>query len=142
MDKPMKISLEGLRVLIFGMEKESTESLKKSLIHHGALVSTVESPKKVLRLLKNIRMDLLIVDCPASIDAYGLISAIRLGDSRSANNIPAVLFTQDASGKAKSDALAAGFQEQLEKPVLLDRLLEVAYKLTAPSTKHASQRAR
>jgi DNA-binding response OmpR family regulator len=92
----MEPSLEGLRVLVFGTEKDSTEWLKKSLIHHGALVSTVDSAKKVLRVLKNIRMDLLIVDCHSS-DAYPLIRAIRLRDSRSGANVAAVLLSKDGS---------------------------------------------
>jgi DNA-binding response OmpR family regulator len=79
----MKISLEGLRVLIFGTDPASIEWLKKSFIHHGALVSTVDSPKKVLRVLKDIRMDLLIVDGHSSGDAHLLISAVRVRDSRS-----------------------------------------------------------
>jgi DNA-binding response OmpR family regulator len=94
--KKMEPSLEGLRVLVFGTEKDSTEWLKKSLIHHGALVSTVDSAKKVLRVLKNIRMDLLIVDCHSS-DAYPLIRAIRLRDSRSGANVAAVLLSKDGS---------------------------------------------
>jgi DNA-binding response OmpR family regulator len=137
----MKTSLEGLRVLVFSTEKDSTAWLKKSLIHHGVLVSTVESPQRVLRVLKNIRMDLLIVDCQSS-DAYPLIRAIRLRDSRSGANVAALLLSKDGSGETRSDALTAGFQEQVEKPVPLDRLLQVAFELTTSPQKRTSQHAR
>jgi len=119
-------SIEGLRVLIFGTDKDSVAWFKKSLIRCGILVSTIESPKRVVTFLRNSRMDLLIVDCHSDNDnASLLIRAIRLAPPRFRHDIPAVVFTNNASDESRAAMLAAGFQAHLQKPVSVDRLVQI-----------------
>ena len=134
----MTRSVEGLRVLIFGTEKPSVEWFKKSLIRCGALVSTIESPKKVFAFLKNSRMDLLIVDSHSHDVASLLIRAIRQDCTRSAHNIPAVVFTDDDSSEATASMLMAGFQALFPKPESLDQLVNIVEQFARNHGLHLS----
>jgi DNA-binding response OmpR family regulator len=136
----MRTSFEGIRVLLFGAEKDSIDSVKKPLIRHGFLVSTVESPKHVLKVAKNIPMDLLIVDHDSVDQAAQILTGVRFLSSPSGSHIPAILLSkQEAAG---SQAVwRFGFQEHLEKPVSLDQLL-IAIDRVVPQPDPSTGRVR
>jgi DNA-binding response OmpR family regulator len=118
----MRTSFEGIRVLLFSAEKDSIDPLKKPLIRHGLLVSTVQSPKQVLKVVKNIRMDLLIVDDDSGNWAAQILTGVRFLSSPSGSHIPAILLSKQQVADARA-LLKFGFQEHLEKPVSLEQLL-------------------
>lgn len=119
----MRTSFEGIRVLLFGAEKDSIDPVKKPLIRHGLLVSTVESPKQVLKVVKNIRMDLLIVDHDSGNQGAQILTDIRFLSSPSHSHIPAILLSEQRGAEARAESVKFGFQEHLEKPVSLVQLL-------------------
>jgi CheY-like chemotaxis protein len=117
----MRISFEGILVLLFGAEKDSIDPVKKRLIRHGLLVSTVESPKQVLKVARKLRMDLFIVDHDSGEQAAQILTGVRFVSSPSGSHIPAILLSKQQVADAR--ALKFGFHEHLEKPVSLDQLL-------------------
>ena len=135
-------SVEGLRVLLFGADKTSREWIKKSLIRNGVLVSTVDSHKNVLRLLRKTRMDVLLVDCHSDLtDVSRLLSAIRRTAPRVGSDIPAVVFTDASSpGSAVGDLSACGFYVHVQRPSSVDQLLRVVQQVAGPRAKRMSQR--
>src|SRR5712692_9883305 len=106
----MRTSFEGIRVLLFGVEKDSIDPVKKPLIRHGFIVSTVESPKQVLKLLKNIRMDLLIVDHDCESQAAQILNGIRFLSTPSGSRIPAVLISKQQDSQAHAARSELGFR--------------------------------
>src|SRR5688572_8117754 len=118
----MHHSVEGLRVVVLGTEKSSVAWLKKSLIRQGALVSCVDSPKKALRLIRDNRMQVLIVDGDASMDVASLMNAVRDLSSKTSRRAAAILLSNHDLTHTTSDT---GFQQCVQKPISLDGLIKV-----------------
>lgn len=136
----MRTSFEGIRVLLFGAKKDSMDPVKKPLIRHGLLVSTVESPKQVLKVVKNIRMDLLIVDDDSGNRAAQILTGVRFLSSPSGSHLPAILLSKQQTAGSET-VWRFGFQEHLEKPVSLDQLL-IAIDRVVPQPDPSTGRVR
>jgi CheY-like chemotaxis protein len=119
----MHQSVQGLRVVVLGSEKSSVAWLKKSLIRQGALVSCVDSPKKALKLVRDNRMHVLIVDDDASMDIAALIHAVRALPSKTSRRAAAILLSSHNRTQAISQI--DGFQQCVQKPISLDGLIRV-----------------
>jgi len=127
----MQDSCQGLRVLLVGSQRGSIEPLRKLLLHHGALVSTVESSKKALRVLKNDRMHLLIVDDDSKLDVATFMQAVRLLPNPAINTVAAILLASDLPASNGSYASTAYFQRQMRKPVSFDQLLKAITEISS-----------
>ena len=84
-------------------------------------------------------LDLLIVDSHSNDDVASLlIRAIRQDCTRSAHNIPAVVFTDDDSSEATASMLMAGFQALFPKPESLDQLVNIVEQFAGNHGLHLS----
>lgn len=110
--------LDGMRMLVVDDDEETRELIRAVLENCGAEVICVSSASRALEIVSEHPPDLLISDVrmPQE-DGYTFIRRVRaLGEARG-GAIPAIALTADASFAAQDDALAAGFQKHLAKPV-------------------------
>jgi DNA-binding NtrC family response regulator len=117
----MQRPIEGLRVVLFGSERHSLAWLKKSLIRQGALVCSVESSKRALRLLRDYRMHMLIVNEDATIDTASFMDAVGRLPSKTAHSLTVILLSDhDLTNIAR-----IGSAHYIQKPVSLEGVLDV-----------------
>ncbi|MEO5969555.1 MAG: ATP-binding protein, partial [Bdellovibrionia bacterium] len=131
------IQLEGLRVLIVDDQASSRDSFKESLHSLGAEIQTAESAQAALKLLERFRPHVLVSDIAMpEEDGYSLIGKIRALSPEQGGNIPAVALTAYASPEDIQQAISAGFQAHLSKPVNGYYLAEVIAKLAGRKVNH------
>jgi len=123
-------SLQGMRVLVVEDEPDSRDVLATLLSEGGAVVTAVESAPQALEHLEHHRPDLLIADIglPHE-DGYSLIRKVRALESESANRVPAMALTAYARPHDRAQAMTAGFQMHMAKPIAPEKFLEAVSTL-------------
>jgi signal transduction histidine kinase/CheY-like chemotaxis protein len=110
-------SLEGISVLVVDDDGESREVFASYLNASHAGVLTASSAAQALDLLKQHRVDVLLADIGMpDEDGYSLIRKVRALDNDSAL-MPAAAITAFARHEDRQQALQAGFQLHVPKPV-------------------------
>nr|WP_223265407.1 response regulator [Nostoc sp. 'Peltigera membranacea cyanobiont' 210A] len=102
----------------------------------GAKVSTFSSTEQGLKALEELHPDVLISDIgmPGE-DGYALMRKIREIEAERGGRIPAVALTGYARVEDYKEALAAGFQLHVAKPVRAAELIAVVASLGKMSGK-------
>jgi PAS domain S-box-containing protein len=111
-------ALRGLRVLIVEDNKDTRELLTVILGNHGAEVRTAASTAAALESFLIEKPHVLVCDIglPGE-DGYGLIRRIRSLKPEEGNEVPALALSAYTRLEDRQQALAAGFQIHLPKPV-------------------------
>jgi CheY-like chemotaxis protein len=126
-------ALQGLHVLVVDDNRDTREMLRQFLTHAGALVTTVADGEGALAVLRNVFADVVISDLSMPLhDGHWVIRSIRSLGTRQAR-IPAVAITAYRETEAESEALLAGFDAYLEKPLDFRRLIETIARLAKPA---------
>jgi signal transduction histidine kinase/ActR/RegA family two-component response regulator len=123
-------SLDGLSVLVVDDDEESRHVVAAYLETHHATVLTAASAAEALALLQREHVDVLLADIamPGE-DGYGLLRKLRaLGPSR-VSAIPAAALTAYAREEDRQEALDAGFQKHLPKPIDVGSLVAAVAEL-------------
>ena len=108
-------SLAGLTLLVVEDEVDSREMLTLILKHHGAKIITADSVQQALILYEQYKPDILISDISMPTeDGYSLIQQIR---HQKNSDIPAIALTAFAREEDKQQAIEAGFDLHLPKPI-------------------------
>ncbi|WP_157069274.1 response regulator [Sandaracinus amylolyticus] len=118
----------GLHLLVVDDDPDGLELLRVALERAGASVQTASSAAAALALLETSVPDLMVSDVSMpNLDGYGLMRAVRarLG----AKWVPAIALTAHARDEDRWEALAAGFQVHVPKPLDIDELLSVIRRL-------------
>jgi CheY-like chemotaxis protein/nitrogen-specific signal transduction histidine kinase len=115
LDEP---SLDGLAVLVVDDDDESRTVVAASLEHHRARVMTARSAAEALEILQREHVDVLLADVamPGE-DGYTLVRKLRRLHASRAATIPAAALTAFAREEDRQEALQAGFQMHLTKPI-------------------------
>ena len=122
--------LDGLKVLIVDDEPDTRELLKMGLAQCGAEVKAAGSVAEALEMLITDAPDLLISDIGMpDEDGYDLIRRVRELPSENGRKIPAIALTAYARVEDRMQALRAGYQMHVPKPVELAELVAVAASL-------------
>jgi signal transduction histidine kinase/CheY-like chemotaxis protein len=110
--------LDGVRVLIVDDEADARELFTSVLEQHRSEVTAVSSVAEALTLLKRWRPDVLVSDLgmPGE-DGYDLVRKLRRLAPNDGGRIPALALTAYAQTEDGRQALAAGFQLHVAKPV-------------------------
>jgi PAS domain S-box-containing protein len=110
--------LQDLRVLVVDDEADARELLSVMLRQYGAQVVSGASASEALVLYEQFQPDVLVSDIgmPAE-DGYSLIRRIRRLETTQGKQTPAVALTAYARDSDRDQALQAGFQVHLSKPV-------------------------
>jgi CheY-like chemotaxis protein len=124
-----KFNLNGLKVLFVDDDRDSRELIAFSLQQHGANVTEVESASEALNHLRHATFDLLISDIGMPImDGYALVRHIRRLPHQN-GQIPAIALTAYAGEVDQQQAIAAGFQQHLTKPIEPELLMQAIWTL-------------
>ncbi|MBH8562666.1 PAS domain-containing protein [Nostoc sp. CENA67] len=130
-------ALNGVRVLIVDDEPEIRELFTTVLEVYGVEVTTVTSAKEALSALmaNSSGYDILLSDIGMPEEnGYTLIRQVRALSPEAGGEIPAAALTAYAREEEYKEALAAGFQMHLAKPVEAKQLLFVVAKLAGRVT--------
>jgi len=122
-------SLEGVRVLVVDNEADARELVSAILESCGAEVTAVESAAEALKEISRNRPDVLLSDIamPGE-DGYTLIRKVRQLNP-SDLLLPAAALTAYATTGDRAQALAAGYQAHLTKPIEPSELVTVVDSL-------------
>ena len=126
---------EDVRILLVEDNDDSREMLKVVLEQYKIRVTDFDSAGKAFEAIKKNPPDILISDVglPGE-DGYELIQKIRQLPPEQGGLIPAIALTGYASLQDRKQALDAGYQEHLSKPVDIDTLLELIKDMVSSSS--------
>jgi len=123
--------LKNMRILVVEDDVDTQELLTTVLRQHGAEVVAVESAVNALAELKRAKPDVIISDIAmAGENGYQFIRRVRSLPPAEGGHIPAIALTAYAGLIDRRQALLAGFQTHITKPVEPDDLLAVILSLT------------
>ncbi|HEU5135868.1 MAG TPA: chemotaxis protein CheB [Steroidobacteraceae bacterium] len=122
--------LDDVEILLVEDESNAREVMQRLLQERGAKVRAVESAAQAREALEMRRPRLIISDIglPGE-DGYAFMREIRARETN--GRIAALAVTAFARPEDRQQALDAGYDEHVPKPVDPDRLLELAAKLAA-----------
>jgi PAS domain S-box-containing protein len=124
------LDLSNLKVLVVDDDDDSREFVTFVLEQCGAVVTAVASAGEALEALALEKPDLLLSDIGMpEMDGYMLIRHIRAMPPEQGGQIPAIALTAYASESDLQQALSAGFQRHLAKPVEPAELMAVVTTL-------------
>ncbi|MEH2371629.1 hybrid sensor histidine kinase/response regulator [Nostoc sp.] len=123
--------LDGLRVLIVDDEAEARHFLTTILREYGTQVIAAASACEALLALQQFHPHVLVSDISMpQEDGYTLIRKVRALPTEQGGRIPAVALTAYARAEDRTQALLAGFQLHVPKPVNPGELAAVIANLT------------
>ena len=132
--------LQQRRILLVEDDLDTQELLETILARHGAEVMAVDSASAALAELGRVKPDVIISDVGmVGENGYDLIRKIRSLPPEEGGRIPAIALTAYAAAADRRQALLAGFQTHLAKPVDPDDLLAVVYSLTFQQEAHSEE---
>lgn len=125
--------LSGLRVLVVEDDADSREFLITVLQQDGAEVTAVASVSEALRVLESCQLDVLVSDIGMPVeDGYSLIRKVRVLLPQA--ELPAIALTAYARDEDRQQALLAGFQMHISKPIEPGKLVAMVAKVSGRSS--------
>ena len=119
--------LDGLRILVVDDEADTRDLLKQGLEYCGAKVSVAGSAAEAVDALVALVPDILISDIGMpGIDGYDLIRQVRGLPPDRGGKVAAVALTAYTRTEDRLQALRAGYDMHVPKPVELAELVAVA----------------
>jgi CheY-like chemotaxis protein len=124
------VRLDGLHVLVVDDHADTRELLSVTLTNFGADVKTCASSTDALATVKSWKPDCIVSDLgmPGE-DGYELIKKVRALGKKDGGKIPAIALTGFAGPHDKMQAIAAGYQTHIPKPVDLGDLTSEIVRL-------------
>jgi PAS domain S-box-containing protein len=118
MDSTDDTLLAGLKILLVDDQADVLEFFTFALEQYGAEVTAVASAAEALETLINLQPDVLLSDIGMPImDGYMLLRQVRQLPPNKGGQIPAIALTAYAGEIDYKQAMAAGFQKHIPKPV-------------------------
>ena len=126
--------LSGVRVLTIDDEPDSLDMLSAALDQAGAESLSVTSAAEFFAVFASFQPDVVVSDIgmPA-IDGYMLLKQVRSLTPEQGGQVPAIALTAYAGELDRQQAIAAGFQAHVAKPVEPDRLISAIASLLSSS---------
>jgi len=130
----MSLDLSDVKVLVIDDDTDTRELPAFLLEQYGARVTAVSSAQEALVALTRSKPHVLLSDIGMpNVDGYVLIQQVRTLPSEQGGQIPAIALTAYAGEINQQQALAAGFQKHISKPIE-PRVLVQAISSLVPST--------
>jgi PAS domain S-box-containing protein len=124
--------ISGLRILVVDDDADARELVALTLESRGAIVHLASSSAEALESMNRQNLDLMIADIgmPQE-DGYALIQKLRGSESaHSQPTLPAIALTAYSSAVDRDQALAAGYDLHLTKPVAAFDLIHAVGKVS------------
>lgn len=119
-----------LKVLIVDDDPDSRTIIAEILAENQAAVTEAASTLECRQQLKQSVPDLLICDIGMpELDGYELIRRVRQQPAQPGGALQAIALTAYAGPDYEQQAIAAGFQAYLTKPVDVDQLMTAIFSL-------------
>ncbi|MBW4643660.1 MAG: response regulator [Goleter apudmare HA4340-LM2] len=126
------LPLVGLSILVVDDDDDSRFYISTVLEADGATVKAVASAAMALEVLPDLQPDVLICDIAMpDEDGYALIRKVRTLKPEQGGRILAVALTAYADSEDRIQALEAGFQTHVGKPVEPEKLVAIIANLVA-----------
>lgn len=110
--------LTGVQILLVDDQADVREFFSFALEQYGATVTVAESASEALEILVQSKPDILLSDIGMPLmDGYMLLREVRKLPPEQGGQIPAIALTAYAGEINYNQAMAAGFQKHLPKPV-------------------------
>jgi PAS domain S-box-containing protein len=114
--------LKGLTVLVVEDDSDTRAFIARVLLEAGASVAEAANGEEALALVRTNTPSVLVSDIGmAKQDGYQLIRSVRSA-GYGAETLPAIALTAFSRAQDRADAIKAGFQVHLIKPISADRL--------------------
>jgi PAS domain S-box-containing protein len=124
--------LEGLKILVVDDEPDTCEMLRVTFEQCGSKVRTTTSAAGALALVEEWHPGVLVADISMpEMDGYELIRRVRERGAKNGGGIPAVALTAMARVEDRLQALNAGYQMHVPKPVEIAELRAVVASLVS-----------
>ncbi|MDP5339095.1 MAG: ATP-binding protein [Nodularia sp. (in: cyanobacteria)] len=124
--------LAGVKVLIVEDDADSRDFVVFVLEQEGAEAIAVSSAFAALEVLILVKPDILVSDISMpDMDGYMLIHQVRTLTPEAGGQIPAIALTAYARDDDEQQALQAGYQMHLSKPVNTEKLVAAIVKLVS-----------
>jgi PAS domain S-box-containing protein len=126
-------SVAGLRVLVADDDRDARELLALTLESRGAIVRTVSSAAEALDVIAREKVHVLLADIGMpDEDGYSLLRNVRDVERRQQRGrLPAIAVTAYATSTDREQALAAGYDLHLAKPVDPTALVQAVARFAA-----------
>ncbi|MEH2338211.1 hybrid sensor histidine kinase/response regulator [Nostoc sp.] len=132
--EPESSLLSNTQVLVVDDEPDIRDLITFILQDYGAEVTAVSSAQEALQALCESIPDVLISDIGMpKTDGYMLMREVRARSPQQGGLVPAIALTAYAGEMNQQQALAAGFQMHISKPVDPDTLVKAIADLIEPS---------
>jgi CheY-like chemotaxis protein len=126
-------SLREVDVLVVDDEADVRHLLTLLLEAHGANVRSASSSSEALGAIRERRPHVLLADLRMpNEDGYSLIRTIRAGE-RDQGRLAAIAVTAYARATDRDQALEAGYDAHVPKPIEADELLQTIVKVVTPA---------
>jgi CheY-like chemotaxis protein len=123
--------LHGLRLLLVDDDRLSLAVLCAMLESAGARVQCVGRGADAVARIAEERYDLLLCDIyMPELDGFEVMRRVRQMGAASGGDVPAAAITAHPSFENRRDALRAGFQDVVGKPVEIATLVDLVLRLT------------
>ncbi len=129
-DSKNKKLLKDVKLLLVEDDKDSREMLATAFGFYGMEVTTAASAFEALEAMENFQPQIIVSDVglPGE-DGYSLMRRIRSLPAGRGNSVPAIALTGYVSVQDQAAARDSGYQEHMSKPVDIDELAEIIFKL-------------
>ncbi|WP_414584430.1 ATP-binding protein [Scytonema sp. PCC 10023] len=125
------LDLTDIKVLVVEDDAGTWEFVAFALEQYKADVTAVASATEALEVLANQKPDILVIDIGMpKVDGYTLIRQIRAMTPEQGGMIAAIALTAYVKEHDQQQALAAGFQKHVPKPVEPAQLVAVVAQLS------------
>jgi PAS domain S-box-containing protein len=132
-DELVTTPLVGLSILVVDDDADTREYLSFLLEQAGATVICTASAYEALQVLVQSTPDILLSDIGMpEMDGYMLMRQVRTMPSNRGGQIPAIALTAYAGEMNQQQAIAAGFQQHISKPVEPEYLIQSITSLSSP----------
>ena len=126
--------LDGMRIVVVDDDQDSLELVSAVLVEAGATVRGCSSASAALDILQQWRPDVLVSDLEMpEEDGYSLIRKVRALGAERGGAIPAVALTAYGRVQDRVQALTAGYNRHVPKPVDPGELTAIIATLAARS---------
>ncbi|MFB2982880.1 PAS domain S-box protein [Microseira sp. BLCC-F43] len=127
--------LAGLNILVVDDDADSRDFIAFVLEQDGAKVIALPSALQALREFPRAKPDVLVSDIGMpEMDGYMLMRQIRALPPDQGGKVPAIALTAYAGEGDSKQALSAGFQQHIAKPIEPNQLVQAVAKLAGKSS--------
>ena len=122
--------LKGVKVMVVDDEADAIGLVKRIMEDCGATVKACTSGTECMNCIAKLRPDVVIMDIGMEeIDGYSLIGKVRALSPENGGRTPAVALTAFARSEDRRQAMLAGFDVHVAKPVEPGELVAVVSRL-------------